>query len=156
MSSITSITIQTTPSDHDSLPYQYSRTPVESVALILSHGIDGDLKAGKNPKRQINIMTAETLEQLGREGFQTAPGQMGEQIIVSGFDVNGLQPGDRVQIGTALIEVDKPRTGCAWFEKIQGLSPKLAAGRLGQIAFIIGSGTVKLGDSVRIVEAQPA
>lgn len=156
MSSITSITIQTTPSDHDATPHAYSRTPVESIELVKGHGIQGDLKAGKNPKRQINIMSAEALEQLSQEGFQTAPGQMGEQVVVSGFDVNPLQPGDRLHIGTALIEISDRRNGCAWFEKIQGLSPKLAAGRLGQMAFVIDSGTVKLGDSVRLAEVETA
>jgi len=99
-------------------------------------------------------MTAETLAQLGREGFQTAPGQMGEQIIVSGFDVNGLQPGDRLQIGTAVIEVYDRRNGCGWFEQIQGLSPQLSTGRLGQMAFVIESGTVKLSDEVRVATAE--
>lgn len=153
MSQVSSITIQVSPSDHDVQPYRYSRTPVESIELVVGHGIQGDLKAGKNPKRQVNIMTAETLEQLGREGFQTAPGQMGEQIIVSGLDVNGLASGDRLQIGTAVIEIHERRNGCAWFEQIQGLSPKLAAGRLGQIAFVVESGTVKLGDTVSVVQA---
>ena len=154
MSSISSITIQTSPSDHDSQPHHYSRTPVQAVELIQGHGIEGDLKAGKHPKRQINLMTAETLEELGREGFQTAPGQMGEQIIVSGFDVNGLQPGDRLEIGSAVIEIHERRNGCSWFEKIQGLSPQLATRRLGQIAFVIESGTVKLGDEVRVATAE--
>lgn len=152
MSHVSSITIQITPSDHDAQPYHYSRTPAEAIELVQGHGIQGDLKAGKNPKRQINIMTAEALAQLGKEGFQTAPGQMGEQLVVSGFDVNTLKSGDRLHIGTAVIEIGEPRKGCAWFQQIQGLSPALAAGRLGQMAYVIESGTVKLGDSVSLAE----
>lgn len=150
MPTVTSITIQTTPSDRDAQPPYFSRTPVQNVELVAGHGIQGDLKAGKNPDRQINLMSAETLAQLATEGFSTAPGQMGEQMVVSGLDLDALQPGDRLRLGTALIEIHGPRRGCSRFEAIQGLSPKLAAGRMGQMAFVVESGTVSVGDAVGV------
>src|SRR5947207_2487583 len=76
------------PEDH------YARTPIESVELVAGRGIDGDRK-GRFEARQINLMAAETLEALSREGFKTGPGQMAEQIVVRGVDVDHLKPGDR-------------------------------------------------------------
>ncbi|MCU0475712.1 MAG: MOSC domain-containing protein [Anaerolineae bacterium] len=158
MPTIQTLTIQLTPTDRDASPLRYSRTAVESVVLTVGHGIEGDLKAGKNPKRQINLMSAEALDSLKAEGFTTEPaGQLGEQMRVSGLDVDGLPVGARLRVGSAVIEIAEPRRGCGKFEQAQGLSPQRAAGRLGQMAFVVESGTVRLGDAVDVLQpaAQP-
>ena len=82
MTQIVSICIQTAPTDMDKEPYQYSRTPVKRVVLKAGHGIEGDLKAGKQKDRHVNLMFAEDLQHLGAEGFKVKPGQMGEQIVI--------------------------------------------------------------------------
>src|ERR1051326_761302 len=65
----------------------YLRVPLESAMLVEGYGIEGDAKGG-NPTRNVNIMSAPVLEDLSAEGFRTAPGQMGEQLIIEGLDVN--------------------------------------------------------------------
>ncbi len=152
MAQIYSICWQKTPSEHVA-PYRFSREPIQNALLRAGHGIEGDNKAGHNPDRQLNIMSLETLHDLNTEGFRTNPGEMGEQIIIRGLDINGLAAGTQVQFGDeAVIEVVKPRTGCEWFEQVQGLSPKLAAGRMGMMAKVIKSGEIKVGDSIQILE----
>ncbi len=136
---------QNHPKDH------FSRVTLQTANLIVGNGIEGDLK-GSNPARQLNIMSRETLDTLATEGFMTAPGQMGEQIVVSGVDVNTLPEGAQIQLGDAIIEVYKPRTGCDRFEAIQGLPPSQAAKRLGVIAGVIKSGTINVGDPVIVLE----
>ncbi len=129
----------------------YHRVPLDTAELVTGHGIKGDLKGG-HPKRQINIMCHETLDQLRSEGFQVEPGQMGEQITVTGLDINALKPGERVQIGTeAIIEIVEPRTGCDRFEQYQGRHPSAAAGRLGQMAKVVQSGTIQVGDTLKMI-----
>jgi MOSC domain-containing protein YiiM len=131
------------PEDH------YARTPIESTELVAGGGITGDRK-GKYKDREINLMAAETLEGLSREGFKTGPGQMGEQIVVRGVDVNHLKPGDRVRLGeTAILEVDKARTGCDRFEHIQGQPKSRVQGRLGQMMRVITGGAIRVGDSAK-------
>ena len=56
-------------------------------------------------KRQLNVMHAEILAQLGTEGFKVGPGEMGEQIVVAGVDPAALVPGARLKLGEAVIEV---------------------------------------------------
>ena len=130
----------------------YHRVPLQTAELVIGHGIEGDLKGG-HPKRQINIMCHETLEQLRSEGFHVEPGQMGEQITVTGLDINALKPGERVQIGTdAVIEIVEPRTGCDRFQQYQGRHPSDAAGRLGQMAMVVAGGTIRIGDMIRVIE----
>src|SRR4051794_6167347 len=59
------------PQDH------YERVPAERVQLAPFKGIEGDQKGGST-KRQLNIMCAEMLAELGTEGFNVKPGEMGE------------------------------------------------------------------------------
>lgn len=132
----------------------YARVSLQETRLSVKNGIEGDLK-GKHPDRQLNVMTYETLQQLAAEGFQTAPGQMGEQIILKGLDMNALNAGDQVQLGDeARIEVIKPRTGCERFEHIQGKSPSLVQGRMGQMVKVVAGGVIRVGDTVKVLQRE--
>jgi MOSC domain-containing protein YiiM len=129
----------------------YARVPLQKATLSVRYGIEGDLK-GKQPDRQLNVMSYETLQQLSGEGFQTAPGQMGEQLTLKGLDVNALNPGDQIQLGEAArIEILKARTGCDRFEHIQGKSPDLVQGRMGMMARVVADGVIQVGDPVRVL-----
>ena len=133
------------PADH------YHRMSMEKAALVAGLGIEGDRK-GKGGDRQINVMSTTSLAGLRGEGFKTGPGEMGEQIVVDGIDVDGLAAGTRIRLGgSATIEVVLPRTGCDRFEHIQGKHKKLARGRMGVIVRVVTSGPIAVGDSVEIV-----
>ena len=129
---------------------RYARVAADRVRLVEFQGIEGDAK-GTSTDRQINVMHAEMLEQLGAEGFQVAPGEMGEQIVVAGLDPAALTEGTRLQLGSAVIEVGIPRTGCARFEAIQGKPRQSAKGRLGFLATVVTGGEVAVGDAVEVV-----
>jgi MOSC domain-containing protein YiiM len=130
---------------------RYHRIPIMTVTLAPGAGIAGDRK-GKWPGRQINVMSAATLEQLRAEGFQTGPGQMGEQIVLSGIDVDNLAAGVQLRLGSdAVIEVVKPRTGCDRFEHIQKKPKGTVAGRLGVLAAVTVGGAVAVGDEVTLL-----
>src|SRR5262245_38948780 len=105
------VSIVYTPSDIDPRPRDhYARAPLELAVLSTLAGIEGDRK-GSGRERQLNVMAAETLAQLGNEGYRTAPGEMGEQLAVSGIEIDGLAPATRLRIGAeAVIEVMEPRT----------------------------------------------
>ena len=136
------------PEDH------YARVPLTSATLIVGQGIEGDRKGG-HPQRQLNLMSFETLQALGEEGFQTEPGQMGEQIVIRGLDVGRLAEGDGLQIGAqARVEIVSHRTGCERFEHLQGKSPRLAAGRMGVMAKVVADGAIRVGDPVKVLRAE--
>jgi molybdopterin adenylyltransferase len=152
MISITSIVYKPESADSDPEDH-YIRIPLNSANLVAGYGIEGDRKGG-NPKRNLNIMSYETLETLREDGFSTLPGQMGEQIVIQGIDVGKLAEGSQLQIGDqALVEVVSHRTGCERFEGIQGKSPKLAAGRMGVMAKVITGGKIAVGDAVKLLQA---
>jgi MOSC domain-containing protein YiiM len=131
---------------------RYERVPVERVRLVESQGIEGDQKGGG--KRQLNVMLAETLAELGAEGFKVGPGEMGEQIVVAGVDPAALVEGARLRLGGAVIVVGIPRTGCARFETIQGKPLQLAKGRLGVLATVVSGGEVAIGDPVEVLPSR--
>jgi MOSC domain-containing protein YiiM len=133
-------------------PDHYARVPLEAATLEAGRGIVADRK-GSRVERQLNVMALETLEGLGAEGFRAAPGQMGEQLIVSGIAVDRLAKGTRLKIGdAAVIEVDIPRTGCDRLRRIQGCTPAQVAGRLGVMARVLSGGTIRVGDEVAVID----
>lgn len=152
MAEIVSLCYQPKKSEHTP-PYHYNRVPVEQVQLVAGRGIRGDRKAGHNPKRQLNLMSFETLETLRGEGFMTQPGEMGEQIVLRGLDVMSLPRGAQLQLGdSAIIEITMPRTPCDWFELIQQHPKESVIGRVGVLARVLTDGVVRVGDTVRVLE----
>jgi MOSC domain-containing protein YiiM len=130
---------------------RYARMPVEWATLVEQRGIAGDLK-GSGGSRQLNVMRAETLAELAAEGRKTGPCEMGEQVVIAGLDPAAFTEGTRLQLGdSAVIEVGIPRTGCARFEYIQGMTRQGVAGRLGVLARVVVGGDVAVGDEVAIV-----
>src|SRR5256885_1952453 len=77
----------------------YIRVPVERANLIAGHGIEGDQKGGRNPTRQLNLLSREWLMGLQPKGYKVEPGQFGEQIIIDGLAMESLEPGVRLQLG---------------------------------------------------------
>jgi MOSC domain-containing protein YiiM len=133
-------------------PDRYARVPLAVATLEAGRGIVDDRK-GKQRDRQLNVMALETLAQLGAAGFRTAPGEMGEQIVVSSIGIDALPAGTLLRLGeAAVIEVLEPRTGCARFRRIQGRDLAETVGRLGIMAQVVTGGTIRVGDTARIVE----
>ncbi|MBZ0301167.1 MAG: MOSC domain-containing protein [Anaerolineae bacterium] len=136
------------PADH------YSRVALPGAQLVENYGIEGDRKGG-NPSRNLNIMAQESIDTLAAEGFKAQPGELGEQIIITGLgeDLNTLPEGTQLLIGDqAVVEVGTPRTGCDRFQAIQGIDPAQAAGRLGVMARVVKDGRIQVGDRIQIVQ----
>src|SRR5260370_16189431 len=115
MSTVTSI-VYTPKHDYQEPADHYLRVPVSTAELVAGHGIRGDRK-GSNPERGLNVMSAEILADLAREGFQAGPGQMGEQLVISGLDFASLTEGTCLQIGgEATIKFIVISTGCVFIE----------------------------------------
>jgi MOSC domain-containing protein YiiM len=137
--------IEQRPEDH------YARVAVGRAALAEGRGVEGDTK-GRGGERQLNVMLAETVAGLREEGFRTAPGELGEQLVIAGLEPGLLVPGARLRLGeAAVIEVTSPRTPCGRFEHIQGKPIKAAWGKLGVMARVVCGGEVDVGAEVAVV-----
>lgn len=127
----------------------FIRVPLAEARLVEGHGIDGDAKAGGRPDRQLNVLSREWLETMAGRGFRGAPGEFGEQLIVSGLDLDSLQPGARLRVGDeAVIEMSQPRHGCERLKAAQNDLDARPLGTIGILARVITGGTIRVGDGV--------
>ena len=127
----------------------FIRVPVPQANLIANHGIEGDRKAGRNPNRQLNLLDEAWLAARQQEGYKTAPGDFGEQIVLAGLSVLDLKPGTILQLGKeAQIEITRSRTPCLRLAAAQGLDSDWPGGKIGILAKVMTGGVIHVGDSV--------
>ncbi|HLW65989.1 MAG TPA: MOSC domain-containing protein [Gemmataceae bacterium] len=133
----------------------YARVSLPRAQLVAGHGIEGDRKGGTKD-RHLNIMLAEMLSQLHADGFRTGPGELGEQIVLSGLQPEMLSAGVRLRLGdTAIVEIVEPRTGCARFVHIQKKTKESARGKIGYMARVVEGGWIAENDEVRLEPEAP-
>lgn len=129
---------------------RFSRLSVERVTLVPGYGVAGDTK-GRSDSRQLNILLAETVEQLRAEGFRTAPGELGEQVVIAGLPAEAAVPGARLRVGdSAVIELAYFRVPCGRFARIHGQPKDAARGRIGFMARVLVGGEVAVGAPVAL------
>jgi MOSC domain-containing protein YiiM len=114
---------------------------VEAVAGLgfsgCAHARPGD------GKRQLLLVDKETLE-----AAKLRPGIIRENITTSGLNVNGLRPGERLLVGTVVLEVSLVCTPCSQLEKIRpGLRRELY-GRRGMLCRVVEGGVIRKGDAI--------
>lgn len=95
--------------------------------------------------------------QLGRDDF--APGQFGENFTTQGLLENEVCVGDKLRIGSALIQVTQPRVPCYKLANKLGIpgfdKTFLEANRSGFYAQVLEEGEVAAGDSIERVSQDP-
>ena len=124
----------------------------EQATVVAGHGIDGDLRAGRSSARHLNIIDAETLDELKLEGFPVEPGTMGENLVLRGVRLDQQPAGTRLRIGeSAIVETTKPREPCTNLTPIDARMPEAVVGRVGVMATVLEGGEIRVGDQVRIV-----
>jgi TatD DNase family protein len=128
----------------------YLRVALTEATLVEGRGIEHDANA--RPHRNLNVMDAVTLAELAAESFPTAPGALGENIVVEGLDLRTLPVGAQLQIGEqAVIEITAPRTGCVKLHAVDARMPEQTQGRVGVMCEVIKAGRIKVGDTVELI-----
>ena len=159
---------------HRDPDHRFSKVSQDRVTVRRGSGVVGDAHAGVTVQhrsrvavdptrpnlRQVHLMHAELFEELRDQGFEVAPGQLGENVTTQGLDLLGLSRGARLRLGaTVVLEVTGLRNPCVQLNAFQpGLSAALAYrdvdGRLvrkaGIMAIVIVGGDVACGDAVRV------
>ena len=122
------------------------RLPMEEVAEVRAlqdSGLEGCAHARTRSPRQVLLMDSETLELM-----ELSPGIIRENITTRGINVNGLDAGQRLQVGAAQLEVSMVCTPCDMLEKIRpGLRRELR-GRRGLLRRVIAGGVIRQGDRI--------
>lgn len=130
------------------------RAPMEPVTAVWAEanwGLLGDAHARPDSSRQVLLMAQEILDALG-----LWPGAVRENITLQGLPLDQLRPGDRLQIGEAILEITKPCTPCARMDEIRPGLQETLRGRRGILARVLQSGWIRCGDPVRWVTMEDA
>ena len=120
--------------------------PVQEATAISGTGLEGDRSARKGNMRQVLIMDNETLGEFG-----LVPGQIKENITVSGLDLSQTAAGNVVFIGDEVtMEVVGECEPCGKMDAIRmGLQAELNH-RRGMLCTVINGGPIKVGDNIRV------
>jgi len=124
--------------------------PAAAVTAVQDQGLSGDVSFGTR-KRQILLIERETLDE-----FELQPGQVRENITVTGIKLAGLEPGTQLLVGASVLEVT---LDCAPCEYIDTLKPGLRQridGRRGTLCRVVSGGEIQVGDTVRALETAAA
>ncbi len=124
------------------------------VAQVTSSGLEGDAhdhEKHNTPLQAISLINGEVLDDLRDEGFDVGPGATGENLTVRGFDVDALDPGDRLRLsGGVRLEFTRKRKPCFVLDAIHEDLQDAIRGRCGAYAKVICGGEVRPGETIEL------
>ena len=115
---------------------------VNDLQTIANEGIVGDASFGRT-KRQILIVEQEIIQR-----FEVKPGDLRENLTISGMRLANIQPGSVLQVGDTLLEVT---VDCKPCDMINDLHPGMRDeihGERGVLARVVEEGTIRIGDPI--------
>ncbi|MQF89728.1 MAG: MOSC domain-containing protein [SAR202 cluster bacterium] len=120
--------------------------PVQEANAISGLGLEGDRSAYEGNLRQVLFVDKEILDGAG-----LAPGQVKENITVTGLNVAETKPGQVFTIGDSItLEAVGDCEACSKMDAIRlGLKDQLQ-GKRGMLAKVINGGSIKIGDSITV------
>lgn len=145
-------------------PSGYRKYPVDHPLLARTLGLAGDaqadLKVHGGPDKAVYGYALSRYPAWAAEFPHLADrfvaGSMGENLPVSGIDETGLNIGDRVRVGGALLQVTQPRLPCfklgLAFDEPRIIRAMTRNGFCGWYYRVVESGVIGAGDAHSIVE----
>lgn len=107
---------------------------------------------------QVTFVSAEAIAEIREEtGIDLSDGRHRRNIVVSVADLRALLE-TTFRIGDAEFRGTRPRPPCAHVERVageEGVARALGDGRGGICADVVTAGTVRTGDELEVVEADP-
>lgn len=141
------------------------KSPVADRRAVRRLGIEGDgqadLSVHGGVDKAVYVYSSDSYDWWMTDlGHPLQPGEFGENITVTGFADDSVRIGDRLRMGTALVEVTQPREPCF---KLgirmgdKGFIPRFRdAGRTGFYVRVIEEGDVAAGDALERVGSHPS
>ena len=119
---------------------------VQEATAISGLGLEGDRSAYEGTARQVLFVDKEILDGAG-----LVPGQVKENITVTGMNVSQVQPGQVFTIGdNVTLEAVGDCEACGKMDAIRmGLMDEIQ-GKRGMLAKVINGGSIKVGASVTV------
>ncbi|NQU08098.1 MAG: MOSC domain-containing protein [Candidatus Abyssubacteria bacterium] len=125
------------------------KTPVDSAALSMDHGIEGDAHAGKW-HRQVSLLAEESIEKMRAAGLDVGCGDFAENITTSGLVLYEIPIGTRIHLGECLVEVTQIGKECHDRCAIYEAAGDCVMPREGIFARVLHGGTLKKDDEILV------
>jgi MOSC domain-containing protein YiiM len=160
--------------------YSFTKPNRQTVTLLTGLGVEGDVHAGVTVKhrsrvaqdptqpnlRQVHLIHEELFDELRAEGFEVAPGDLGENVTTRGVDLLALPVGTLLHLGDeAVVEVTGLRNPCLQIDTFHEGLLKQVVGRdeagnivrkAGIMSVVRTGGVVRPGDPVTVeLPAEP-
>jgi len=124
--------------------------PAASLKVVEDLGVEGDHHARPRSSRQVLLMAEENCDAFG-----LAPGEVRENIVTRGIDLQELPAGTRIEIGAAVLEITKDCEPCVFIERLRpGLRAQMER-RRGMLARVLRSGEIRVGDAITVRPPAP-
>jgi MOSC domain-containing protein YiiM len=131
------------------------KTDVGEALLVEGKGLEGDAHFGFG-HRQVSLLDAGEAANIRLKVPGLKAGDFAENLLVEGFDLARLAPGDRLRVGPALLEVTQIGKECHAHCAIYEAVGDCIMPRLGVFCRVLRGGTVKNGDGVGRTESESA
>jgi MOSC domain-containing protein YiiM len=133
------------------LVHRFPMRQVAEVEAIADKGFKGCIHGRPKSKRQVLLMDRETLDKFG-----LAPGEIKENLTVTGMDFQKLGVGQMLRVGESLMEITTPCDPCPRMDEIRmGLQEELR-GQRGWLCKVVEAGMIRQGDRVEVMSDVPA
>ena len=136
------------------------KLPTTDRVTVNAEGVDGDYIGNRavhgGPDQAVYAYAKEDADWWAAElGREIGPGAFGENLTTAGVDVTGALIGERWAVGSAVLEVAKPRTPCMTFTgfwRVPDLIKRFTAhGAPGAYLRVVVPGEIGADDPVEIV-----
>ena len=128
------------------------KTPCPSGVFLENYGMANDAHAERGIKRQVSLLSVDSIEKMKSIGLNVGPGDFAENLTVTGIELYTLLPGTKLAVGDEVIleisQIGKAcHTGCAIFKEVG----KCIMPKEGVFAKVVMGGEIRTGDEVEIV-----
>ena len=150
----------TRPGSHSAIDKQPRAGRLQVTFLGLAGDEQGDLRVHGGVEKAIHHYPrdhyADWATELGAHPLLEQPGAFGENFSSSGWRESDVCLGDRIRVGTALLEISQGRMPC-WklndrFDVAQMALWVQQSGRTGWYYRVLEEGEVAVGDALELVE----
>jgi MOSC domain-containing protein YiiM len=112
-------------------------------------GLRGDHHARSASARQVLLADSEDLDEL-----ELLPGTIKENLTVEGLRVMRLEPGTRLRVGSALLELTSVCEPCFRMDEIRAGLKQALEGRRGMNSRVLQGGLIRVGDPIAVVRTE--
>ena len=128
------------------------KDPVESITLVVDHGVEGDAHAGPW-HRQVSLLAQESIAKMLAACPSVDPGAFGENLTTSGIVLYELPVGARFYAGETLLEVTQIGKECHDRCAIFHQAGDCVMPREGIFAKVIEGGEIYPGNGIVFLQA---